>query len=136
MDVRVTTSADHKGFAVPRGHEVCPWRPVARSSEVRETGDVVDFHFVDPPAGLAPSGKESGDQLLALGVDRGRPTVGDDRLPVSSQRDPAATKHEDVAEGLTGPAIAERLFLSRRTAETRISRVTAPAFPPGPPWRR
>ncbi|WP_172639270.1 LuxR C-terminal-related transcriptional regulator [Streptomyces tailanensis] len=41
-----------------------------------------------------------------------------------------------VAEGLTSPAIAERLFLSRRTAETHISRVTAPAFPPGPPWRR
>jgi hypothetical protein len=51
-------SADHKGFTVSCGHEICPWRPVARSSEVGELGDVMDFHRVDASACLAPSGEE------------------------------------------------------------------------------
>ena len=85
----MTTSADHEGFAVSYGHEICPRRPVPGSSEVGELCDVVDFHLVNASACLAPSGQEPGDQLLAFGVDRGQPTVGDDRLLVLSQRDPA-----------------------------------------------
>jgi hypothetical protein len=85
----MATPTDDKGLAVPHGHEICPRRPIARSSEVRELGNVVNFHLVDPPTCLAPSGEEPGDQLLAFGVDRGQPTVGDDRLLIPSQRDPA-----------------------------------------------
>jgi len=77
----VATAADHKGFAVRAGHEICPRGPVgpgfARSVSL---ADVVDFHLVDMPACLASPGEESGDQFLALGIDRGQLTVGDDRL--------------------------------------------------------
>ncbi|GAB2746888.1 hypothetical protein GCM10010442_77900 [Kitasatospora kifunensis] len=65
MDVRVANSTDHKGLAMPGGHEIRPRRPVPRASEVGELGNVVDLHLVDAPAGLAPPGEEPGDQLLA-----------------------------------------------------------------------
>nr|WP_171076188.1 hypothetical protein [Streptomyces sp. YIM 121038] len=96
----MTTSADHKGFAVSCSHEICPRRPGSRSSELGELGDVVDLHRVDPPAGLAPSGEEPGDQLLAFGVDRGQPTVVDDRLLVPSQRDPAEPSDQWLPAGV------------------------------------
>jgi hypothetical protein len=67
----MASPADHKGFAVSCGHEICPRWPGSRSSEVGELGDVVDIHRVDPPARLAPSGEKPGNQLFALGVDRG-----------------------------------------------------------------
>ncbi|OEJ62516.1 hypothetical protein BGM19_35520 [Streptomyces agglomeratus] len=50
---------------------------------------MVDFHLVEASACLASSRKKPGDQLLAFDVDRGQLTVGDDRLLVLSQRDPA-----------------------------------------------
>ncbi|MDH6222821.1 hypothetical protein M2283_010173 [Streptomyces pseudovenezuelae] len=89
MDARMTSAADHKGLAMSHGHEICPRRPVYRSAEVCELGDVMDFHLVKASACLASSREKPGDQLLAFDADRGQLTVSDDRLLVLSQRDPA-----------------------------------------------
>jgi hypothetical protein len=56
MDVVMTVLANHKGFAAPFCHDLCPRQPfrLTEPVEIRELSDVVNLHVLRSLADLAP----------------------------------------------------------------------------------
>jgi len=114
VDAVVAGAADHDGLVSSFRHQLRPrWLWLSRCGEVGEFPDVVDVQLARLCAGLAPSGQESCDQILAADGARDRFAVAQAGVFVRPERDSSEPCYQRVPAvafdfGLPAPAWSVR----------------------------